>query len=276
MMTMMNNPLSFPRLLRRAAEFLAVLYLAVSIVGCAVLNAAMFHPPRHVYGPDLSGLIEMGPSNAPVAGVWMPVEGSKRAVLFGHGNGEDLREVHARLARFNRLGLSALAYDYPGYGRTPGKPTEKSVYAAAETAFRHLVEERGFAPSNIVVCGYSIGSGPACFLAEKYDVGGLHLYSPFKSAVRVVTRVRILPFDPFPNLSRIARTRCPVLILHGTGDKLIPISHGRALAEAAGSRARFVSVPGANHDIVCLALRFPAFREAFEERFGPSTAEDAQ
>lgn len=77
---MMNNPFPFPRLLRRAAEFLAVLYLAVSIVGCAVLNAAMFHPPRHVYGPDLSGLIEMGPSNAPVAGVWMPVEGSKRAV----------------------------------------------------------------------------------------------------------------------------------------------------------------------------------------------------
>ena len=97
-------------------------------------------------------------------------------MLFSHGNAEDLRHVRDRLALLNRLGLSALAWEYPGYGLTPGKPTEKSVYAAAETAFRHLVEERGFAPSNIVVCGYSIGSGPACWLAERHpDVGALLL-----------------------------------------------------------------------------------------------------
>jgi len=228
----------------------------------------MFHPPKQAYGQDLPGLIEMGQSNAPVAGVWMPVEGATRAVLFSHGNGEDLSRIHDRLAQFNRLGLSALAYDYPGYGRTPGKPTEQSVYAAAETAFRHLVDECGFAPSNIVVSGYSIGSGPACLLAERHDVGGLLLFAPFKSAVRVVTQVRLMPFDPFPNLSRIGRTRCPVLILHGTDDKLIPLSHGRALAEAAGDRARFVAVDDADHDDICLALPFPAFRDAFEERFG--------
>ena len=233
---------------RRLSLALAALYAAASCVGCAVVNAAMFHPPKPPYGPDLPGLVAMGAPDAPVAGVWSPAPGATRAVLFSHGNAEDLRYVHDRLALFNRLGFSALAWDYPGYGRTPGKPSERTVYEAAETAFRHLVETRGFAPSNIVVCGYSIGSGPACYLAEKHpDVGALLLVAPFKSAVRVVTRVRILPFDPFPNLSRIRRTRCPVLVLHGTADRIIPSWHGKAVAAAAGARGRFVPVPGATH-----------------------------
>ena len=236
------------RRLRRLAAFLVLLYAAASCVGCAVVNAAMFHPPRPPYGTDLPGLETIGPADAPVAVVWSPVPGAKKAVLFAHGNAEDLRFVRGRVERFNRLGWSVLAYDYPGYGRTPGKPSERAVYAAAETAFRHLVEERGFAPSNIVVCGYSIGSGPACYLAEKHpDVGALLLVAPFKSAVRVVTRVRILPFDPFPNLARVPRTRCPVLVLHGTADTIIPSWHGEAVAAAAGARGRFVPVPGATH-----------------------------
>ena len=252
---------------RRLAAFLALLYAAASGIGCAVVNTAMFHPPRPPYGTDLPGLETIGPADAPVAAVWSPAPGAKGAVLFFYGNAEDLRFVHDRLRRFNRLGLSALAVDYPGYGRTPGKPTEKSVYAVADAAFRNLVEERGFAPADIVVCGYSIGSGPACYLAERHDVRGLMLVSPFKSAVRVVTRVRILPFDPFPNLARVPRTRCPVLVLHGTADRVVPFSHGEAVAAAAGDRGRFVPVPGADHVTVWTELPFDEFRKAFEARF---------
>ena len=262
--------ISWKRLVRRVVADGIVIYAIVSCAACAVVNRAMFHPPRPVYGEDIAGFVRMGSPDAPIAGVWMPVEGATRAVLFAHGNAEDLRHVHARLARFNRLGLSALSYDYPGYGLTPGHPTESSVYAAAETAFRHLVEDRGFAESNIVVCGFSIGSGPACYLAEKHDVGGLLLYAPFKSAVRVVTRIRLFPIDPFPNLARIPRTRCPVLVLHGSADTVISPSHGRAIAAAAGDRGRYIEVPGANHDIIGLALRFPTFKAAFEERFSTS------
>ena len=65
--------------------------------------------------------------------------------------------------------------------------------------------------------------------------------------MRVVTRVRILPFDPFPNLARVPRTRCPVLVLHGTADRVVPCSHGEAVAAAAGDRGRFVPLPGATH-----------------------------
>ena len=95
----------------------------------------------------------------------------------------------------------------------------------------------------------------------------LLLFAPFKSAVRVVTQVHILPFDPFPNLARIPRTRGPVLVFHGTADRVIPFSHGEAVAAAAGDRGRFVPVPGASHEAVCTALPFDEFRKAFEARF---------
>ncbi len=244
-------------------------YGAFSLFCRLSVNRFMFHPPRPAYkAGDIPGLVEFGPPDAPVAGLWMPAKGATRAILFSHGNAEDLRHVHSRIERFNRLGLSVLSYDYPGYGRTPGKPTEASVYSSAETAFRHLVDNCGFAESNILVAGHSIGSGPACYLAEKHDVGGLLLFAPFKSAPRVVTHVRCLPFDPFPNIARIPRTRCPVLVVHGTADKVISFRHGKAVAKAAGGRARLVLIPDAPHETICTDLPFPEFREIFEERFG--------
>ena len=65
--------------------------------------------------------------------------------------------------------------------------------------------------------------------------------------MRVVTRIPLAPFDAFPNLSRIERVGCPVLVAHGTADDVIPFSHGRALAEAAGTNGLFLPVDGADH-----------------------------
>ena len=255
--------------LTRLAIGLGAGYGAFSLFSRLSVNRRMFHPPRPAYGAgDVPGLVEIGTPDAPVAGLWVPAEGATRAILFSHGNAEDLRHVRSRIERFSQLGLSVLSYDYPGYGLTPGKPTEASVYAAAETAFRHLADVRGFAESNILVAGHSIGGGPACYLAEKHDVGGLLLFAPFKSAPRVVTHVRCLPFDPFPNIARMPRTRCPVLVVHGTADKVIPFRQGKAVAKAAGGRARLILVPGAPHETICSDLPFPEFREIFEERFG--------
>lgn len=79
-------------------------------------------------------------------------------------------------------------------------------------------------------------------------MGGLILESTFVTAFRVLTRIPLLPFDRFDNLSRIAQINCPLLILHGTQDRLIPFWHAEALYQAARDPKRLVPIEGADHN----------------------------
>src|SRR5690606_30461216 len=88
-------------------------------------------------------------------------------------------------------------------------------------------------PERIILLGRSVGAGPATQLAAREPVGGLVVESAFTSAFRVLTRVRLLPFDRFDNLKHIRHARCPVLVIHGAEDDIIPPSHGRRLFAAA-------------------------------------------
>lgn len=238
----------------------AALWVLASLAGCLSVDKLMFHPPRPPYGEDLPGLVRIDDPGGAVAAVWSPAENAEGAILFFHGNAEDIRFCGRDLQRFNRLGWSALAVDYPGYGLTGGKPTEKGAYRAAEAGWRFLAETQGIPAGRIVVAGFSIGTGPACWLAARKSPAGLLLFAPFKSAVRVVTGIRILPFDPFPNLANVKRVSCPVAVVHGTRDDVIPYAHGQAVATAAGDRATFFSVPGADHNHLLSALSLPDLR----------------
>lgn len=230
------------------------LWALVSLAACVSVDKLMFHPPRPPYGEDLPGLVRIEDGGGAVAALWSSAGNAEGAVLFFHGNAEDIRFHAATLRRFNRLGWSALAVDYPGYGRSEGTPTEKGAYRAAEAGWRFLTETQGIAPERIVVCGFSIGTGPACWLAARRGPAGLLLFAPFKSAARVVTGIRILPFDPFPNLANVKRAECPVAVVHGTHDDVIPFKHGTAVAEAAGGRGAFFAVRGADHNGLLGAL----------------------
>lgn len=238
------------RIFRRLAGTLLLAWLLATLAGCVMANRMMFHPPSPPYG-DLPGLVWLPVDGkaAPVAGLWSPAPGARRAILFSHGNAEDLRHYGSFLQRLNGLGYSALSYDYPGYGRSGGEPTERGTYRAAEAAWRYLVDEQGIVPTNIIIAGFSIGTGPACRLARDHpDAAGLVLFAPFTSAIRVVTGVRLLPYDPFPNLANVQRTSCRIAVVHGTADDVIPCSHGEAVAAAAGSRSTFFSVPFVRHN----------------------------
>lgn len=247
---------------------LAALWTLVSLAACASVDKLMFHPPRPPYGEDLPGLVRLDDPGGAVAALWSPAENAEDAILFFHGNAEDIRHCGRDLRRFNRLGWSALAVDYPGYGRSEGTPTEKGAYRAAEAGWRFLTETQGLAPDRIVVCGFSIGTGPACWLAAEKNPAGLLLFAPFKSAVRVVTGIRILPFDPFPNLANVERATCPVAVVHGTHDDVIPFAHGQAVATAAGDRAAFFAVPGADHNHLLAALGDADLRTALDAARG--------
>jgi fermentation-respiration switch protein FrsA (DUF1100 family) len=239
---------------KRIALNLAIICVAQYLIICAFvlfkINDAMFHPFEPDYSWDTPHVVNVGDETTPVAAIWIPNAETNKVFLYSHGNGEDIKDLESIFKDFAKAGLSILGYDYPGYGLSAGKPTEQSVYESAETAYRFLTERCGIAPSDIIVLGRSIGSGPACYLAEKFPVGGLVVESGFTSAPRVVTRIRILPFDPFPNIRRIRNISCPKLFFHGTDDRVVPFSHGKALFAAAKEPKTHIWVGGAGHDDV--------------------------
>ena len=132
------------------------------------------------------------------------------------------------------MNVNVLAYDYEGYGKASGVPSEKSFYEDIDAAYAFLVDVLKQQPENIVIYGRSIGSGPSCYLAERLaraniPVGALILQSPLLSAFRVVFNFRFtLPGDIFPNIDRISNIRCPFLVVHGTRDE---VKHYRYTAE---------------------------------------------
>jgi fermentation-respiration switch protein FrsA (DUF1100 family) len=111
-----------------------------------------------------------------------------------------------------------------------------------------MVEVLGFRPDRIIIFGRSVGSGPAVYLASRKPAAALILQSPFVSAFRVVTHIPLLPFDRFPNYKRIGHVRCPVLVIHGSADNVIPFWHGQKIYDLAHEPKDHLWVQGADHN----------------------------
>jgi fermentation-respiration switch protein FrsA (DUF1100 family) len=203
-----------------------------------------------------------------IAAIYLANPASTYTLLLSHGNGEDLGSVLPLLPGLASLGFSVFAYDYRGYGLSDGSPSERHVYADIDGAYDYLTGKLGVAPETIVAYGRSLGAGAAVDLAARRPVGGVILESPFLTAFRVMTRVPLFPFDKFRNVDKIGRVRCPLLILHGEADEIVPFWHGRRLFDKAPGPKTFVAIPGAHHnDLMWVAgARYGQALRDFEER----------
>ncbi len=169
-------------------------------------------------------------------------------ILYSHGNSEDLGEIKQILEKLQSWGFSVFAYDYRGYGTSQGKPTESHAYEDINSAYNYLTQNLKISPERIIVLGRSVGGGSALNLAMRKPVAGLILESSFISAFRVIVPFRILPFDKFPNLDNIKKVKCPILVIHGKADDIIPFAHGEKLFNAAISPKLYLWVEEANHN----------------------------
>lgn len=227
-------------------------WLFVSLGGPLFYNRLLFFPPPSFYQPGGEYRI-LKTADGGVLALWQAVNPrAEYTILYSHGNGEDLGEVKYISDLFLEHGFSFVAYDYSGYGLSSGKPTVKNTYRNIDAVYQFLTHTQGLDPSKIIVMGNSIGGGPSTWLAAKEPVGGLFLQSSFTSVYRVVTQVPVFLGSPYPNLARIRKINCPLLVVHGTADKVVPFRQGKQLFARARGPKIFHSMPATGHNEVFL------------------------
>ncbi len=195
-----------------------------------------------------------------LAGWFLPTDGPRPApaVLFLPGNAGN-RSYRAPLAAaLVDAGLAVLLVDYRGYAGNPGRPSEQGLAADARAALSYLLALPEVDPARIVVFGESLGTGVAVTLAAERPAAALILRSPF-SSLTAVARIHypFLPVgsllqDRFESIDRIASVGCPVLVLAGERDRLIPVEESRRLFEAAVEPKHLALIPGARHNDLAL------------------------
>ncbi|MBZ5522660.1 MAG: alpha/beta hydrolase [Acidobacteriia bacterium] len=225
-----------------------VLYLALLTYAWLFSESAIFlpHPSSYRDSPAILKLTTR--SGLSISALYLPNPEARYTLLVSHGNAEDLGDDRYWLEGLRQAGFGVFAFDYEGYGTSQGKPSEQGAYEDEDAAYDYLVGVLGVRPDRLVIFGRSIGSGPAVYLASRKPAAALILQSPFVSAFRVLTHVPLLPFDRFPNYKRIGHVRCPLLVIHGTADSVIPIWHGQKLYDLAREPKNHFWVPGADHN----------------------------
>ena len=258
-----------------AVVAVAVLWLLSAIAAYLLQERLIYMPDREVPPPERLGLtgcedVRIATEDGVRLHGWFlaPPAGRPPAalVLQFHGNAGNIVQRAWKLDLLARSGLASLVFDYRGYGRSEGRPSEAGLYADGRAAVR-LARERALSLAAaagggrralpVVYYGESLGCAVAIEMAlEDPPPAGLVLDAPFTS-LAAVGRYH-LPWLPaglllrarFDNLGKIGRVRVPLLVIHGERDCVIPISMGRTVfdaASAAPAPRRFVAIPGADH-----------------------------
>ena len=237
----------------RAGATLALATLLL-LTGCAMwIDRFVFFPDRRV-GPPPAGVEERRittPDGLRLHAWSVSPRDGAPVLLWSHGNAGNIDSRRALLVALASRGLGVLAYDYRGYGRSEGSPSEPGVYLDAAAAFDDLVT-RGTDPATIVCFGESLGGAVSIEVATRRPCGAVIAVSTFTRLADVARRhygaLGSLARDRFDSLARLPRVAAPVLIAHGDRDDIVPFELGERLFAAASEPKRFFRIAGADHN----------------------------
>jgi fermentation-respiration switch protein FrsA (DUF1100 family) len=250
---------------KRLVKSVVFIYLSVTLVGCTLADRMIFIPPAPSYSLQPEMVMITTADGEKICAYYFINTKAEFTLLYSHGNAEDIGHNRFVFERFVNQGFSVLGYDYRGYGLSEGKPSEKNAYEDIAAAYAYLTEVQGVPANKIIPYGRSVGGSMAVNIAANKPVGGLILQNAFTSAYRVVTRVPIFPFDKLNNLDKIDKVNCPVLIMHGSIDRIVKPWHSRVLFKAAVEPKSYLMVEGIGHNDDMATAAWDQYWQALED-----------
>ncbi len=227
-----------------------------------LLQRKLIYPTYYIPVPEKPAVpskgvevILLGTNSGKVESWYLPPRGIPSGqtaphLIFAHGNAELIDFWVEEFEFLTLLGVGVLLVEFPGYGRSPGNPSQKSITEAFVEGYDTLIRLKKATPSEIIFMGRSIGGGVACSLAAQREPAAMILMSTFTSARSFAKRYLAPPMlllDPYDNLEQVRSYKKPVLVIHGKNDELIPYGHGEALFKAA-SLGKLITYDSGHND----------------------------
>lgn len=230
-------------------------YLAAAGYLFLVQRDHVFQPSGALADPAALGLVGVEIVNliakdgTSLTGWYIPAAPGKPTLLYFHGNAGNVSERAPRFRQVALSGFGVLAMSYRGFAGSGGSPTETALFSDALETFDWLAARS----DSVVLHGELLGTAIATYVAAERPAAALVLEAPFSAVLDIAAAtypwlpVSLLMRDPFLSRDHIRRVDEPVMILHGTADRVIPVQSGRRLFEAADEPKELVIVDGAGH-----------------------------
>jgi fermentation-respiration switch protein FrsA (DUF1100 family) len=266
------------KLLLGAAALAIGLYLILVLSLFAFQRRLIYPADRARTSPAEAGLDIVReitlktPDGAELVAWYAPAQPGRPTLLYFHGNGGTLLLRADRIRRFLADGLGLLMPAYRGYSGSTGKPSEAALIGDAQFAYDHLLAT-GLRPDQIVAYGESLGTGVAVQLAASRRVAAVVLDAPYSSLLDIAQRhysfipVKLFLLDTFASIDHIGRIAAPLLVMHGSEDRVIPLDSGKALFDAAKQPKEMVVLTGAGHSDIYTFGAMQVLRRFIDQHF---------
>jgi pimeloyl-ACP methyl ester carboxylesterase len=205
--------------------------------------------------PAIQDVFYGSPAGSKIHAWYLPARSESPVLVLFPGNAGNLSGRGQTLVRIReRLGTSVLIFDYPGYGKSEGKPNEERCYDAAEGAIRWLRAEKAAPAGQLILYGESLGGGVATEMARRHSCRALVLVKTFTLLPAAAKRhypwlpCHWLMSNRFDNLSKLPEIHAPVFIASATQDRVVPYEHGERLLQAANEPKQFFRDAGSDHN----------------------------
>jgi len=195
------------------------------------------------------------PGGTQIHAWWLPSTPDAPVLLLFPGNAGNLSGRGETIVRMReRLGTAVLIFDYPGYGKSEGRPNESACYDAAEGALAWLRNDKSIGPERVILYGESLGGGVATEMARRHPCRALVLVKTFTSLPAAAKchypwlPCHWLMSNRFDNVTKLPEIRCPVFVVGATEDSVVPFAQAQALYKAANEPKHFFHDAGSEHN----------------------------